>query len=435
MLTFLVFDNSVAHSQSHFEQDFDFFWETFNNEYAYFDEKLTNWDQVKTIYKPQITSAQTSTDFINILEYVLEELYDDHIALTTHTPVSPHIVPARTDIWAEWIKGKAIITAIRPGFPADSVSLRPGMEILRFNGMPIKEAVHKRIGKSFTRIDRSIENWTLRKILAGHRNQTRTIEIKRYSEINVVSISPELFDHAYDEQYQTKLDYRVLDTRIGYLAINTSLDDELVADFDASLKELSDTEGLIIDLRKVGGGHTGGIEGIIGRLIDRERVYQKTVPRNGDPYLSRVYPRGDWHFNRPIANWLNHFVSQILPTFNWHYKQPIVILVNPWTGSAGEGVAISLEVLGRATVVGTKMAGLDGSVYTMQMPHTEIGFQISKQKVFNGTLQGDLPTSEFIGSSRKEYTPSVLIDLSAEEYNDSKDPILKKGLEVLMMLL
>ncbi len=196
------------------------------------------------------------------------------------------------------------------------------------------------------------------------------------------------------------------------MVINGSLADTgLLELFDSAHDDLSETDGLILDLRRVGGGNTRIVEGIIGRLIDGERVYQRTVPRNGDPFLSRVKPRGEWQ-----------------------YKRPVVILVNRWTGSAGEGLAISLDAIERATVVGTKMAGLEGSVYTMRMPHTGIGFQCTKQKIFNGTLKGDSASREFVGSSRSEYIPSVLIDPVSEVWSESEDQILKKGIEVLRNL-
>ncbi len=414
-LNFLSF--SIAFAQNdlpaeQYEEDFDFLWETFRTDYAYFDEKLTDWNRVREIYRPQVRSIASKSEFIALLERALEELYDDHIHLKTHTASSPNIVPSRTDIWAEWKDGKTIITGIRPGFPADAAGLCPGMEILRFNGMPIEDAVRKRTGRSFVQVNEAIEGWTLRKVLAGSRNQTRTIEVGHRGEISRVSIPPDQFDIAYGSQHRSRLDFRILNPRIGYVIINgTLVDRRLLEQFDSSLQELRDTSGLILDLRRVGGGNTGIVEGIIGRLIDRERVYQKTVPRNGAPFLSRVKPRGEWQ-----------------------YKQPTVVLVNRWTGSAGEGLAISLDAIDRATVVGTKMAGLEGSVYTMRMPHTGLGFQCAKQKIFNGTLKGDSASREFVGSSRSEYTPSVLIDPVVEGYNESADPILKKGIEVLKNL-
>ena len=418
LLTFCFLSYSIACAQGgltaeQYEEDFDFLWETFRTDYAYFDEKQTDWDRVREIYRPQLRSISTESEFVALMETLQEELYDDHIHLNTHTASSPNIVPSRTDVWAEWKDGKAMITGIRLGFPADAGGLRPGMEILRFNGVPIEDTVRERMGRSFVQVNAEIESWTLRKVLAGYRNQTRTIEVRYQGETTRVSIQPEAFDAAYNTQHRTRLDFRMLDDRIGYVAINGTLEGRgLLEDFDSGLEALRETAGLILDLRRVGGGNTGIVEGIIGRLIDRERVYQRTVPRDGTQFLSRVRPRGEWQ-----------------------YRHPVVILVNRWTGSAGEGLAISLDAIGSATVVGTKMAGLEGSVYTMRMPHTGIGFQCTKQRVFNGTLKGDPAAQEFVGSCRSAYIPSVLVETMTKTWREDEDPILEKGLKVLGKLM
>lgn len=418
LLTFNFLSCSIAFAQTdltaeQYEEDFDFLWETFRTDYAYLDEKRTDWDSVREVYRPQILSISTNSEFVALMETVLEELYDDHIHLNSHTAISPNIVPARTDIWAEWIDDKAIVTGIRPGFPADTAGLRPGMEIVRFNGMPIEDAVRKRMGSANVDADDDIKGWTLRRVLAGDRNQTRRFEYRDRGNFRQVSIPPEPFDIADRLQHQSKLDFQFLDDRIGYVAINgTLVDNGFLKSFDDALEELSETDGLILDLRKVGGGNTGVVEGIIGRLIDRQCVYQQTVPRKGEPFLSRVRPRGEWQ-----------------------YKQPLVVLVNRWTGSAGEGLAISLDALDRATVVGTKMAGLEGSVYTMRMPNSGIGFQCTNQKIFNGTLTEDPASQEFVGSSRSAYTPSALVDPLKVTWGEFEDPILEKGLDVLGKLM
>jgi C-terminal processing protease CtpA/Prc len=41
---------------------------------------------------------------------------------------------------------------------------------------------------------------------------------------------------------------------------------------------------------------------------------------------------------------------------------PVVVLVNHWTGSIGEGMAIGLDAMHRARVVGTPMAHLAGAI-------------------------------------------------------------------------
>jgi hypothetical protein len=59
-------------SQADFEEDFDYMWTGFQEHYAYFDKKTTNWAKVKRIYRPRLSNVKTREDFITLLESVLE---------------------------------------------------------------------------------------------------------------------------------------------------------------------------------------------------------------------------------------------------------------------------------------------------------------------------------------------------------------------------
>ncbi len=48
----MVYSQNFTKEQ--FNEDFNFFWETFRDNYAYFDIKQTDWNKVKEIYEPQI---------------------------------------------------------------------------------------------------------------------------------------------------------------------------------------------------------------------------------------------------------------------------------------------------------------------------------------------------------------------------------------------
>jgi carboxyl-terminal processing protease len=64
------------------------------------------------------------------------------------------------------------------------------------------------------------------------------------------------------------------------------------------------------------------------------------------------------------------------------YTKPLVILVDHWTGSVGEGIAIGFDAVKRATIIGTPMAGLNGAIYPYTMPGTGIGFSFP-EKLFH----------------------------------------------------
>jgi C-terminal processing protease CtpA/Prc len=80
------------------------------------------------------------------------------------------------------------------------------------------------------------------------------------------------------------------------------------------------------------------------------------------------------------------------------YKKPLVVIVNRWTGSMGEGIAIGFDAMKRATIVGDKMAGLLGANYSFTLPETNIGFSFPAEKLFHVN-----------GKPREDFVPSILV--------------------------
>ena len=142
-----------------FEADFDALWLSLDRNYAYFDVKQTDWAAVRSIYRPNARKVKTRAEFVGLLERVLEELYDPHTHLDTNTASSPRLVPSGTDLWAEWREAAALILEVRPGSPAAQAGLRPGMELVSYNGKAITEAVEARLGRSRGGRSRASRRW------------------------------------------------------------------------------------------------------------------------------------------------------------------------------------------------------------------------------------------------------------------------------------
>jgi len=101
----------------------------------------------------------------------------------------------------------------------------------------------------------------------------------------------------------------------------------------------------------------------------------------------------------------------------------------------GEGMAIGLDGMQRGIVVGTRMAGLAGSVEDFVLPCSGIAVA--------------LPTEQLLhvnGTPRERWVPPVLIDLVAERSQllaltvatnpsvsipNSSDPVFERALQVL----
>jgi carboxyl-terminal processing protease len=110
---------------------------------------------------------------------------------------------------------------------------------------------------------------------------------------------------------------------------------------DAVFDSFSDAAGLIIDIRDNGGGLMQDVGWIAGRFTDSDRAYamerEKTGPGSGD-------------YGAPVEI----VVPARTPAFP---HVPIVVLVNGWTTSAAEFMALAFIYFRDARIVGQRSAG------------------------------------------------------------------------------
>ena len=95
------------------------------------------------------------------------------------------------------------------------------------------------------------------------------------------------------------------------------------------------------------------------------------------------------------------------------YKEPVVVLVNRWTGSMGEGIAIGFDGMKRAKIVGTKMGKLAGGMWSFTLPNTKIRYSLPAEKIFH-----------ISGLPREDFVPGVLVKMD----NSKGDKILERGI-------
>lgn len=140
---------------------------------------------------------------------------------------------------------------------------------------------------------------------------------------------------------------------------------------------MNSTKALIIDLRNtVSGGNTSVAEPIMGIFTTTKQPYQ-LYENHKKKYLGYVKP-----------NTLN-------------YDKPVYVLVNRWTGSMGEGFAIDLNGINKATIIGTEMSRLAGGMKSINFEYHNYGFQVSFEKIFD--INGN-PREEFIPNNYVEQT-------------------------------
>lgn len=139
-----------------------------------------------------------------------------------------------------------------------------------------------------------------------------------------------VFDITRAEIQIHAVNYKVLDSNIGYINISTFISNDAAREFKVALERLSRTDGLIVDLRENPGGLLSNSLEIADMLLDGG-VIVSTAGRQGRSV--------DTASGTPLSH------------------QPIAVIVDDESASASEILAGALKDNNRATVIGTRTYG------------------------------------------------------------------------------
>jgi len=352
--------------QTKYQKDFTEFWTDFEDNYAYFERQNIDWDKVKEIYQPIADTVQNKNDLIRLFEQVVNELHNGHVSLNVNLNTSNRIIPSGSDMMVDKLGNGYVITDLRKTFAAELCGLKPGMQVVKFNGRPIDEQLTAFLPKSAVRYNDNMYEYALAMLFAGTHDKPREITIKQNGR--EVTFYPDR--QRFNQDNKELLDFSILANNYGYIKINNSLANyDLIPEFDSVLDRLMGSNGLILDLTETpGGGNTAVARAIMGRFIERDQPYQR-----------HEFDETKFKIKR---SWIE-YVSPRKKVF----KNPLIVMVGHWTGSMGEGMAIGFDGMKNVRVAGTRMAGLLGAINGYQTTEMKIGYQIPVERLYhiNGT--------------------------------------------------
>jgi C-terminal processing protease CtpA/Prc len=366
----ILFISTSVLGQTDFEKDFSEFWTEVKDNYAYLEIQGIDWDKVKEIYKPIADTIQNRDEFIRFLESIINELHNGHISLNTNLYTSNKIIPSGSDIFVQRRDSTYIITDIRKNYPSELCGLKPGLQVIKFNGEKIDSLLGNFLPKYTKIYNDDMFEYAVNMMFAGTHDKKRVITTLEHGfEKNYFPDEFKIPHHS-----SNLLEFIIIKSNIGYIKINNSLfDDELIPAFDAAIDSLYNTTTLIIDLTETpSGGNSAVARAIMGRFIEKEMPYQKH-----EAFETKYKIRRSW-------------IEYVSPRKSIYNKE-VIIMVGHWTGSMGEGIAIGFDAIGKTKIVGTKMAGLLGAIDGFKLSQTNIGFQIPTERMYhvNGTPRED----------------------------------------------
>lgn len=379
--------------------DIDWLIDQIEAHYAYLQERHLDLAKMRALYRTEAKAAITHDAWVHVIEHVSGELHDHHATLGTNTPSSPQLIPTGTDLWAEMVGGRAVIEEVRPGSLAESAGLQAGDEVVSIGDVAAARAVARAMPKALSSPDPEAANFALRTLLAGTHDAKRVLRICDHDgQLRDVLLAP-----VVKEQHKAALSWRRLNGDAGYIRFANSLgDDSAIAAFDDALLRLRGVSVLIIDLRDTpSGGNTDVAEPILGRFTERTIAYQRVF----NPGPGKTFPKDSW-------------LKMVTPRGPFTVKAKLIVLVDHWTGSMGEGMAIGLNAFDHATIVGTTMARLSGGTGEFVLPKTGIPIHFPVERLYHVN-----------GTPREKFVPTVPVEVT--KASSGYDLIFAKGLAVL----
>ncbi|MDQ2077203.1 S41 family peptidase [Marinimicrobium sp. ABcell2] len=297
------------------------------------DMKGLDWPAVVKDYESLIRRARTASEFSDISNRLMGELAASHMGVTNPGPASALREPSgRLGIDYEHVylngdRAAYRVTAVLPGGPATRGPIR----------LEVGDLITEIDMQPFTRTDtllHRLRGRTGQEVIVTFEREHRGRNMENHALLMPIDYSA-LVRLKYDdfrEQSRRRVE-ELSGGRLGYLhiqAMNQASLEEFQGDLYAAAMG---KEGLIIDVRNNGGGHT--TDRILTSITAPEHAY--TVPAGADPSRTGHYPQDRLDAPR--------------------YTMAINMLSNEKSYSNAEILAHAFKSVGRGTLIGQQTYG------------------------------------------------------------------------------
>lgn len=218
------------------EKDFETFWTTFKDHYAFFELKKVNWDDSYSKFRPLVSKETSEKQLLQILEEMATPLKDGHITILKgeeiiykykkQSPFLEEFKGVQKQLWET-----SILTLENNGFSKMKGSGPLFKEVYLYNSCRSADLGFIRISRCFGNIESLLD----------------------------------------DKKEQKDIDL-------------------MLTLFDSILKSFADTKGIIIDLRANGGGHAGELLAKRFALEKRITHYKSIKEKGGYENFSPLKP-------------------------------------------------------------------------------------------------------------------------------------------------
>lgn len=291
--------------------NFDYFWHALNDHYAFFAERGINWQSVYSQFRPRFAAATTVAGQMAVYEEILALFADAHVSVS---------LDSENAAYGSGYRGGLIAESLRSPFvagddPAAVATLADA------HGRVLESLLLPGSLKQMPAPAGSTPAMSWGKLSDG----VGYLQITRLSDL--------------ESNGQGASAQQLLAQQARDLA---SVDQWL----PRILQDVGGSEGMVIDLRINFGGHDPVALRIASHFSNREQV------------IANVHTRADSR-REPLR----------LPAGKAPYTKPLRVLTGGQTASAGEVLALALQSLPQARVIGEPTMGILSTALAIRLPN------------------------------------------------------------------
>jgi carboxyl-terminal processing protease len=387
---------------------FEKVWREIHDHYYDASYNGVDWNEVRQRYEPLVQATKNDLEFYALMNQMTGELHDAHTRF--NSPQQWKNFRRQQGVTVGFsvddVDGKTAVTTVIPGTDAARVGIEPGMVVLRVDDVPVAERIAEIEKKRQPSSSERATRWFIyNRVFAGPPDSAVKVALQRGDgSLLEVSVRRQIYSEA------PEVTTHVLPSGNVYIRFD-GFQHPITKEFRQALQKFRDAPGLIVDLRRNGGGDLAVLLPIAGYFYGKKTLFAKDSTRTGKPLTSYV-----GLFKLPLQLYVGHPGEQI-------YSGPVVILVNAHSASSSEVFAAGMQDTLRAKVIGSQSCGC------------VLG--IAKPRVMKGG--GVLEMSEVLWFSPKgrklEGTgiiPDKIVVPSVADLQRRRDPVLAEADKSLM---
>jgi C-terminal processing protease CtpA/Prc len=337
------------------------FWSEARYNFAYFDHVPDlDWNQAYLDFLPRVIAAESLHDYYDVLMRFAPLLRDGHTNIYPPEALSDEFY-AKPAVGTSLVEGRVLITDLNSARVKAS-GLKIGDEIDAIDGVEVHQYAKERVEpyvSSSTQQDRFVRMYNYQLLRGDHRQPVVLTVDDAPGRQRRVMLSREADPQAIRSP---NVEWRMLDGGIAYLAVNELEDGAGAEAFAKHLPEILKARGLILDVRRNGGGSTNYGLDILSYLSDRPIPQGQAHSLDYVPtYRARGGPNTRW---KRLGDGRDGYSNPRVA----HYAGPVEVLIGPETFSAGEDFVLSFDAMKRGQLIGEPSGGSTGQPLQFALP-------------------------------------------------------------------